>query len=295
MGLSEVWTDSFGSASELDDLGLGQDHPARDMVEIANPSSDLDSSLRTTLIPRLLRAAAHNFARRAKGVGLFEIARIYLARSHPLPDEALMIGFVFAGERVPTSWTAGQQGWDFFAAKGVLEALSRSLGAPVLRARPITKMPFHPTRAAGLTIDDVDIGVLGELHPRVCESYSVPEATVVAEISATRLFEAAADVVQAVEPSRYPAVYLDLAFVVSDAIAAEVLWDAIAIAGAPELSSMRLFDLYEGPQVGEGNKSLAFALELRAPDRTLTDEEAEAVRHRIVTAAADRVGAVLRT
>jgi phenylalanyl-tRNA synthetase beta chain len=294
LGIYEAWTNSFSSDADLDDLGLDAAHPARNAVRIANPSSELDTSLRTTLVPALLRAAARNFAHRVPGVALYEMARVYRPTGAPLPEERAVIGTVFGGERSPKSWTGDQRRWGFFEAKGILEALTASLRVPPLEFAPIEEMPFHPTRAAEIILGGSRVGAIGEVHPQVCDRFEVPEGTVVGEIEAAALFAAAADTVAAEQPARFPPVFMDLAVVVDESVAAGTVRALIAESGAPEVTSVRLFDMYRGEQVPEGRRSLAFALELRAPDRTLTDEEALAVRDRIVAVLAGRAGAVLR-
>ena len=164
-----------------------------------------------------------------------------------------------------------------------------SLGSKVCSRRP-----FHPTRAATVSLGPAPLGALGEVHPEVCERFDVAERTLVFELSLAPVFEALPDRVQLHEPSRYPGTYIDIAVVVDDAIAATKVRDVIARAGEPEVVSVRLFDVYRGEQVGDGKKSLAFALEMRAADKTMTDEEALGVRDRILPALQERTGGTIR-
>jgi phenylalanyl-tRNA synthetase beta chain len=143
-------------------------------------------------------------------------------------------------------------------------------------------------------VGDAVLGHAGELHPRVCTAYGVPERTAAAEIDLTRLLEHATGVVEAPEFSNFPLAKEDVALVVDASVAAADVEAVLREGAGKYLESIRLFDIYTGPQVGEGKKSLAFALRFRAPDRTLTEEEAGAARDAAVALAAERLGAVQR-
>jgi phenylalanyl-tRNA synthetase beta chain len=293
-GLSEAWTSSFGSPRELDALELPPDHPARTAIALENPTSELDPVLRTTLLPGLLRSTARNLAQHAPGVALYEVARAYEPTTERLPREPLILGAVFTGERTST-WSEPKRVWDFWSAKGVLEALFESMGVEGARFATIRTMPWHPTRAAGVLLGDEGLGVIGELHPDVCARFEVAERTVGLEIAIEPVVAALPDGVRMEELPRFPANYIDLAFVVDEAVAAARVAEIIERAGAPEVVSVKLFDVYQGDQIDAEKKSLAYALELRVPDRTLTDAEAQAVTERIVNALRERTGAELRS
>jgi phenylalanyl-tRNA synthetase beta chain len=294
-GLSEVWTSSFTSRRDLDALGLSSDHPARSWVELENPTGQQHGALRTTLLPGLLGAVANNLRQRVAGVALFEIARVYAATGDQLPDERARLGAVFGGRRSPQGWNSPERAWDFFAAKGILEALVRSLGVPRLQFSAIDERPWHPTRGAAVLLHEHRIGALGEVHPDVCDRLGVAPGTVGLELGLAPVFEALPRTARVAALPRFPAIYVDVALVVDTDVTAQRVEDAIRSAGAPEVTSVRLFDVYRGDQVGADRKSLAFALELRSPDRTLTDEEANEVRDRIVATAQRDLGAELRS
>jgi phenylalanyl-tRNA synthetase beta chain len=283
MGITEAWTPSLGSAGELADLGLADAHPGRKMVAIANPMSEQADKLRTTLLPGLLRAVAHNVAHRMDDVALFEIARIFEPSSRRLPDEPLILGAAFCGDRSSKAWDRDAVRWGFFEAKGALEAACASLGVEIATT-PSEGAPYHPTRAALVHVGDTTAGSLGELHPTVCASFDVPEGTVVFEVALAPVFDALPERVKVSDVPRFPPITLDLAIVVDDSVAASDVRATIESAGGDELASVELFDLYRGEQVPDGKKSLAYALEMRAPDRTLTDADAVAVKERIVAA-----------
>ncbi|MGH2699135.1 MAG: phenylalanine--tRNA ligase subunit beta [Actinomycetota bacterium] len=294
LGVYEAVTPSLISPEDVDRLGLDESNPTRRMVEVANPMVEDERAMRTTLLPSLLKAVALNRAQRAEGVALFEVARIYEPTDDPLPQEGLVLAAAFSGLRRAQEWSGPARRWDFFGVKGVLEATFEGLGLDALGFVPAKGMPFHPTRAATVSLRTVPLGALGELHPDVCERFDVAEHTLVFELSLAPVFEALPERVQLQEPSRYPGTYLDLAVVVDEAVAASEVRDVIARAGAPEVVSVRLFDVYRGEQVEAGKKSLAFALELRSEGRTMTDDEALKVRDRILPALQERTGGSIR-
>jgi phenylalanyl-tRNA synthetase beta chain len=293
-GLTEAWTSSFGSPAELDALGLPDDHPARAMVLLDNPTSEEEPALRTSLVPGLLRSVARNVAQRAESVALYEVARVYEPSNDVLPQESLVLAAAFTGTRHHKGWRRDDARWDFFAAKGVLESAFDAMEMSAPRFAPVAGPPFHPTRAASVEFGDVSIGAIGELHPDVCGRFDVPPGTVTLELALGPLWGALLERAKVEELSRYPAVFIDIALVVNEELPAEKVADVIRRAGAPEVRSATLFDVYRGQQIPEGKKSLAYALELRSGDRTLTDADAGRVEKRILGALRERTGAELR-
>jgi phenylalanyl-tRNA synthetase beta chain len=294
LGVSEAWTTSLGSVKDIDDLGLGEDHPARRMVALANPMSEQEDRLRTSLFPGLLRSVARNVSHRVTDVALFEISRIYEATSGArLPAEPTLLAAAFTGYRRARSWHGDAIPWGFFQAKGVLTSALGAYGLEV-RTAPHEGMPFHPTRAAGVLLGEEMIGSIGELHPSVCERFDVPDGTVAFEVALAPVLAALPGRSRVSELPKFPPVVIDLAVVVDEEVAAETVERAIRTAGSPELTSLSLFDVYRGSQIPDGKKSLAYALQMRASDRTLTDEDAVAVRERIVGALRADLNAELR-
>lgn len=294
LGLQEAWTNSFMGPQDPDLLGLPDDHPARNMVVIANPTTEDKTAVRTTLLPNLLRSTGRNFAHGAFAVALFEIARVFEPGDGPLPREGLVLAMVLAGDRKPKTWHDAERPWDLFGAKGIVDSLFGSLRMPPPEFATATGMPFHPTRAARASVGGTDVGAIGELHPDVCDRFEVPPGTTVVEIALGPVVAAIPPRPRSGDLPRFPPIYIDIAVVVREDVPAGDILSVVRRAGSPELASARLFDLYRGDQVPSGSKSLAYALELRDPDKTLTDEEAGAVRERIVAALASRFGATLR-
>lgn len=295
VGLHEAWTSSFMSPRDLEWLGLTADDPAASSVRLSNPMSEDEPAMRTTLLPGLLRAAALNERQRASGVALFEIARVYEPSDQQLPREALVAAAVMTGARRTSAWDSPEEGWSFFDGKGIVEAVFDSLGLDRPGFTPVSGLPFHPTRAAAITFNGATAGALGELHPDVARRWDIERRAVAFELALAPLLAALPPKTKVTQLSRFPSNFVDLALVVDASVPAEEPQKIITEAAGAELASVRLFDVYEGDQIPSGKKSLAFALELRSAERTLTDGEAAAVRDRVVEALSERLGAQLRT
>jgi len=258
LGLSEVYTPSL----RPDDA-----HP--EAITLPEPITVELAALRTSLLPSLVETARRNAEVGNERVELFEIARVYLPRGTELPEERVSVAGIVEG--------------GFAAAKGVVEALLGALHVPAGWERASHDL-FHPGKAAR-----TEAGLLGELHPTVIEG-----AWGAFELDLAALAGASAVPVQFRDVITYPSVKQDLAFVVDEDVAAGELVAAAREAAGPELRSMQVFDVYRGDQIAAGKKSLAFNVEFQSPERTLSDEDAAALRGRIVEALAKRFGAELR-
>ncbi|HYO60902.1 MAG TPA: phenylalanine--tRNA ligase subunit beta, partial [Actinomycetota bacterium] len=223
LGVHEAWTESFLGPKELDDLGLGPDHPARKFVRLANPLVDERPGLRTTLLPGLLRSVARNAAHRAEGIALFEVARVYEPTNEDLALEAHVLAAVFSGRRRPQGWSAPAATWDFFAVKGVLETLFRALRLPPPELSPAEGMPFHPTRGASISVGGTAAGAFGDLHPDVCERFDVPEGAVAFELSLAPVLAALPERVKVEDLPKFPPLLIDLAVVVDEDVPARAV------------------------------------------------------------------------
>ncbi|MGP3999728.1 phenylalanine--tRNA ligase subunit beta [Streptomyces sp. 8N706] len=304
----------------FDDLGLDADDPRRDVVRLVNPLSHTEPALRTTLLPGLLAALHRNHSRGEHDLALFETGLVFrptgdeaepvrppvdrrptdeeIARLNAaLPAQPRRVAVVLAGAREQAGWWAEARPATWADAVEAGRTVAREAGVELI-VRQDQHAPWHPGRCAALLAvvdgEEVLVGHAGELHPRVIKALGLPERTSAMEIELDRLERAAAGPVQAPHVSTFPVATQDVALVVDAGVpAADV--EAALRAGAGELlESLRLFDVFTGEQLGEGNKSLAYALRFRAPDRTLTVEEASAARDAAVAAAAERTGAVLR-
>jgi phenylalanyl-tRNA synthetase beta chain len=303
LGFDEVVGWSFTDPGETGRLRIPEDDPRADQIALSNPLSEDQSVMRTTVLGSLLDVAQRNQAHGVDHVAIYESARVYLNHPPTGPKAAYVstldpvggLGGAFPGEReapdyephrigclavgplVAKSWRDGGEPADFFALKGSLEALAGQLGVEL--AYEAGEEPFlHPGRSAHVNVGGEAAGWIGELHPLVCRAWDI-EGAAGFEVDLAALVAAATAGEEAFEDvTSYPAVNQDIAVVVSDEITADQVRGAVLAGGDELLRAAEVFDLYEGEQVGEGNKSLALRLEFRAPDRTLTDEEVAAQR-----------------
>jgi phenylalanyl-tRNA synthetase beta chain len=314
VGYVEVINFPFVGKASFDALGLAEDDVLRRTVRIANPLSAEEPEYTTTLLPNLLRTAARNLSRGARGVALFETATVAFpsGAAAPIlpvdrrptddelatllaavPDQPLFLGVILAGERELPGWWGPGRDATWADAIEAVRTLGAELGVEV-RVRTAERMPWHPGRCAQLFIGDKEFGHAGELHPKVCAAFGLPKRAAAAEIDLDFLMAAAPDVAPAPEFSTYPVAKEDVALIVADDVLAESVAETLR-EGAGELcEAVRLFDVYAGEQIGAGRKSLAFALRFRAPDRTLTESETAEARDAAVALAAVRHGAIQR-
>ena len=274
-------------ASE-EDLALMDDGEA---IALANPLRAEEAWLRTSLLPGLLRTVARNQRWGSGSASIFEVGVIF--RSGDPAEERRQVGFVHCGA-AGEGWAADDRTLDVLDARGTLESLLEDIGAEDWSLGEPLAGPFHPGRSAHVLLGREPVGVLGELHPRIAGSLEIEGRVAVAEVRLDPLRAAAARAFRLDEVPRFPPVRRDLAFVVPDGVPAGALQAVLDEAGGSLLDRSILFDVFAGGTIKEGHKSLAFALEFRAPDRTLTDEEVEPVVAAIVERVRSELGAELR-
>jgi phenylalanyl-tRNA synthetase beta chain len=332
-GYVEVLAAPFVSAADADALQLPPEDQRRQTLALANPLSDDEPLLRTTLLPGLFRVLNRNIGRGFADVALFELGLIYLTRpggrvvpprlrvdrapnfeelaalEAALPDQPLHVGAVLAGDRdLPGWWGQGRhESW-----ADAIEAARRigEICQVTVDVRADQQAPWHPGRCAAIFVQANDgsqqtewlAGYAGELHPRVIQAFGLPARTSALELDMSAVMAAAerSGAVQAPELSSYPLATQDVALIVDAAVPAADVEAALRAGAATAgdgtlLEGVRLFDVYTGEQAGEGRKSLAYTLRFRAPDRTLTAAELTEVRDAAVAEATERTGAELRT
>ncbi|MCO6011351.1 phenylalanine--tRNA ligase subunit beta [Actinoallomurus purpureus] len=320
-GHDEVINYPFVSAADWDALQLPADDARRRALRLANPLTEDEPFLRTTLLPALLRTLQRNIGRGLADVAVFETGLVYRPRpdaSAPprppvdraptaeelaaieaaLPDQPLRVAVVLAGHREPAGWWGAGRPATWADAIEAARIVAGEAGVE-LEVKADRHAPWHPGRCAALFADGTLVGHAGELHPRVTKAFELPARACAMELDLSLLEPKASGTVVAPHIATYPVATQDIALTVAGHVpAAEVeaaLRAGVEAHGSGELlESIRLFDVYTGEQVGEGNKSLAYTLRFRASDRTLTAEETTAIRDAAVAAAAERVGAVLR-
>jgi phenylalanyl-tRNA synthetase beta chain len=310
LGFDEVVGWSFTHPDEASMLRIAPEDPRAQPIRIANPLSEEQSVMRTTLLGSLLDAARGSLARGAGSVALFESGRVHLAAADGGSGEEALAG-LFPGERPapaaephrlacllvgplePGSWRGGVEEPDFFTLKGALEAVAGELGAGVA-VEPAVEPFCHPGRSGHVGFGGGAVaGWIGELHPLVCRAWEI-ESAVAFEIDLAPLIAASPAGEEIFEDlTTFPAVIQDIAAVVAEETPAEEVVAAVGRGGGELLRSARVFDLYRGEQLGDGRKSVALRLEFRAADRTLTDEEVAGLRARI-EAELEGIGGSLR-
>ncbi|MFI9310098.1 phenylalanine--tRNA ligase subunit beta [Streptomyces triculaminicus] len=304
----------------LDHLGLEADDPHRTAVRLVNPLSDAEPLLRTTLLPGLFAALRRNDSRGEHDLALFETGLVFrptgdeiapvrlpvdrrptdeeiAALDAALPRQPRRAAVVLAGARERAGWWGQGRPATWADAVEAGRAVAREAGVELI-VRQDQQAPFHPGRCAALLAvvdgEEVLVGNAGELHPRVTKAFGLPERTCAMEIDLDRLEQAGTGPVMAPHVSSFPVATQDVALVVDASVAAADVEAALRSGAGDLLESLRLFDVFTGPQLGEGKKSLAYALRFRADDRTLTADEASAARDGAVQAAVESTGAVLR-
>ncbi len=323
-GLVEVLSYPFVGAAQVDALGLPEEDERRRAVRLVNPLADSEPLMRTDLLVTLLDTARRNVSRGTTDLAVFEAGLVTLPAAGPgvaprlpggvrpsdadlaaleaaVPAQPLHVAGVLAGQVERAGWWGAGRRADHTDALALARRVGEVVGVELVATADADRAPFHPGRCARLaTADGAPVGHAGELHPQVLAALGLPARAVAFELDLDALLAASpADPVEAVPVSTFPVAKEDVALVVdADVPAADVL--AAVRAGAAQgpagdvLEDVRLFDVYTGDQLGEGRKSLAFALRLRAADRTLTADETAAVRAAVVAEAHARVGAQLR-
>jgi phenylalanyl-tRNA synthetase beta chain len=286
-GLREVRLLSFASGQ---DLALSGDEE-EDAIAVANPLQADEGWLRTRLLPGLLHAVSRNQARGSEAVALFEVGTVF--RYADQVEERETIAFVLAGS-ASQGWADPDRQFDVLDAKGVLESLMTQVGVAGWTLGDGLGDPFHPGRSAEVMIAGRRAGVLGELAPRVSGSLELTGRVACVELEFDALLGAADEALSLRDVPRFPPVRRDLAFVVPAEVPAGRVASVLESAAGDLLERSVLFDVFTGPPLVEGTKSLAFALEFRSSDRTLTGDETDPLVDRIVERLADEVGAELR-
>ncbi|MDR0861972.1 MAG: phenylalanine--tRNA ligase subunit beta [Oscillospiraceae bacterium] len=282
LGFSEIYTYSFIGASDYDKIAMPQDNSLRASVTILNPLGEDRSVMRTTPLPSMLDSLARNRGYRNENARLYELAKVYLPSESALPDERVFL-------------TLGAYGnCDFFALKGTVQEILRTLRVPdvTFHAQSFIQA-LHQGRSADILSGDTVIGMIGQLHPAVAKTYDLPD-TYVAEIDLPAAFALRQNESKYAQLPRYPAIRRDIAVVCDDDVTVAELTSAIRRVGGSLLTAADLFDVYKGSSIPDNKKSVAFALKLRADDRTLTDAEADSDVSAILAALENDCGAVIR-
>ncbi|WP_406108073.1 phenylalanine--tRNA ligase subunit beta [Streptomyces sp. NBC_01003] len=319
-GYVEALNYPFISDETLGKLGIEQDDPRRTTVKLVNPLSDEEPALRTTLLPGLLEALRRNDGRGSHDLALFETGLVFRPTGDEpqavrlpidrrptdeeiagldaaLPRQPRHAAVVLTGAREQAGWWGNGRPANWADAVEAARTIAREAGVELI-VRGDQHAPWHPGRCAALfaVVDGAEtlVGHAGELHPRVIKALHLPERSCAMEVDLDRIERAGTGALQAPRISTFPVATQDVALVVDASVPAADVERALREGAGELLESLRLFDVFTGEQLGEGRKSLAYALRFRAGDRTLTVDEASAARDAAVALAAERTGAVLR-
>lgn len=271
-GMNEIKTYTFTSPTIYDKLLLPADSDKRNCVVISNPLGEDTSVMRTTTVASMMSTLSYNYNHQNASAKLFEIAKVYIpTEKGKLPDENEIITLGMYG------------GVDFFDIKGICEVLFEKLNVKNVSYYANTDNPtYHPGRCADILIDGKKIGVLGEIHPSVSKNFDIDEKCYIAEIEFTALFEAIDNEIKFKALPKFPAVTRDIAMIVDKSRPVGEIEAVMRKSGGELLDTIELFDVYEGKQIPDGKKSVAFAISFRAPDRSLTNEEINRVFNKIL-------------
>ncbi len=320
LGYVEAPAYPFVDPAVFDALRLPPDDQRRTAIRLANPMSETEPLMRTTLLPGLLKTLRRNLGRGQRDVGLFEIGLVVrptvgappaailgvtgrpgdeevAALEAAVPRQPWRVGLVGVGNAELAGWWGPGRSFDWTDAIAAATEIGFAAGVRI-RTRADQHAPWHPGRCAALVVtaahgDEVGVGHAGELHPGACAALEVPTGTVAVELELDLLPPSTP--ATAPRLSGFPPVLLDVALTVAVAVPAADVLDALRDGAGQLLEELRLFDVYSGPQVGVGYRSLAVNLQFRAQDRTLTVAEATQARDAAVAEAHRRTGAVLRT
>lgn len=297
-GLNETMTYSFAEPGDLARLrmsaeGLGEP------VELINPLNADQSVMRQSIVPGLVRSVAYNQSRGVKNVQLYEIGAVFFAaEGRKQPKERRRLGAVMAGAMGDGGWNERPPAFDFFDGKGAIESLARELALPKLRFKALVgeEAPqVQPGRGAQVLSGGTVLGWVGELHPLAVEAFDAAAPVVAFELDVDALAKAARPVRDYADVPTFPAVSMDVAFVVGEDVSHEKLVQCMGSAGGKLLEDVRLFDVYHDEhRVGAGKKSMAYALTYRAVDRTLTSAEVDKAHERLVKKVCGATGAEVR-
>ncbi len=288
-GLWEVITTSFLGEKEVLKFGLSP----KEMVRIKNPLSEEQGYLRTTLISGLLQCLVRNTKQKVFNLKIFELGHIFRSQNGCAKENLFLSGLI-SGLKEEPSWQGRREMMNFFALRGIVEALLDGMAISNYRVSQRKYLYLHPGRSAQLEVDGEVVGLLGEIHPAVLEKYGLEERVYIFELNFDLLlrFVSKGKLIQPL--SKYPSVTRDIALIIPDKVAHKDILSRIHQEGGSLVESVRLFDLYRGPQVPKGHKSLAYSISYRSKEKTLTAEEVASVHTRIGRSLVAKFGGRIR-
>jgi phenylalanyl-tRNA synthetase beta chain len=296
LGFHETIHYSFHGRDRLNDLGFPPGSERGDPVVLQNPLSEMQSVLRTTLLCSLLDTVSRNLHRKNRDLRLFELRRVFFpSEKSLLPAERKMLAGILSGSRYSRQWNQPQESVDLFDLKGVLEVLASAFGVPSFSLGPPTeKFCLHPGYSGDILINTTKIGVAGKCHPDILDSFDISEDVYLFEMDFSPFVKTLSKKTTYRPFVRNPSVQRDIALVLNKNVSYSDVMHRMRALVDRRVMGTELFDLYQGPQLSEGKKSMAFRITYQDPDKTLTDEEVNELQEELLRQLLPDLGAQLR-
>ena len=291
-GFNEVVNYSFEAPLEMDKLVLDQEDPLRKRVKILNPISEDLSVMKSTLIPGLLNRVAFNIKKQNRDLQLFEAGKVFLAEEKGV-EEAFRLTALITGSKEPLLWKGKK---DIFHLKGLLENLLDLLNLKEYTFENCSNITYlHPGKGARVYVGDKEIGILGEIHPEIRESYEITQQVYLFDVDLERLLSTGvSQKIEFEDIATYPYVERDIALLVDKGVTLHDILESVKALKARLVEKVDAFDQYEGKGIEEGKKSLGIRIRYRSLDETLTDEEVNTLHQSILSSVVEKVGATVR-
>jgi phenylalanyl-tRNA synthetase beta chain len=297
LGMTETLSFSFTNETLLDKIRVPKDSELRNAIKIMNPLTEDYPLVRTTLLTNVMEVAERNFARKNENFAIFEIAPVFFPKNQPvteIPTQKDMLSGLFTGKTTDISWADKPRDYDFYDIKGVIEKTLSLLGISGYTTERSNHFMLHPGKSAEFKKGKETVITFGEIHPAVAENFGAKRSVFVFEADILTLMKYSKNAYKFKELPKFPGITRDLAILVDKNAAAGEILAVIEKNGGKFFKGATLFDLYEGKQVAEGKKSLAFTMEFSADDKTLTDSEADEAFNNILEAVKKKFNAELR-
>ena len=296
LGFYEVITYSFVSLHSLQSLALPPDDPRLHPLILRNPLAEAQSVMRTTLLPGLLETVGYNLSHANRDIKIFEARAIYCPRAgDKLPEERRVLAGALIGATAGHGWNSPRQEVDFYYAKGCVERILAELHTPLPTFTGSQGTAYvHPGKGAVVQVADKAIGVLGELHPHVAEAFGLPAGVFIFELDLAALSDGYLQAITFTPLPRFPAVARDVAVAVDERITIDELMHIIRGVGSTVIESVEIFDCYQGDPIPAGRKGLAFRIQYRSLERTLTDDEVNGFHQEVLERLAQMPELVIR-
>jgi phenylalanyl-tRNA synthetase beta chain len=293
LGLSEIVTYAFIHPEEY--TKLQHEEWLDSSVRILNPLSEAQSVMRVSLLPGILNIAKNNIRKNQKNLKLYEVGKVFEHITvNELPIEKRRVSCLVTGEKI-RNWYGYSDDVDFFYLKGIAESLLDKLNISDVSFVPVKDDgAFHPGRCASIMVEGKVAGIIGEIHPQALENFGINQRVYAMELTLDGFVEAVSNVKSYSELPKYPSSNRDIAFTIKEDVLDSKIMEVIADASSDKLVDYRLFDVYNGEQIEDGYKSLAYNLTYQDSEKTLTDEEVAGIHQSIQNSLEEKLGAKLR-